>query len=73
MKTLEITGVRARLGLRQRDAAKKLDLSEVGYGRKERGEVGFTLDEVPKVARLLELSDAQVNDFFFDGKLLRGR
>ena len=39
MKTLEITGVRARLGLRQRDAAKKLDLSEVGYMKSKGGAV----------------------------------
>ena len=39
MKTLEITGARARLGLRQRDAAKQLGLSEVGYMKSKGGEV----------------------------------
>ena len=38
----------------------------------KRGEVEFTLDEVPEVASLLRLNNAQVNDFFFDGKLPTG-
>ncbi len=72
MKPLEIKGARARLGFTQKYMAEKLGLTEVSYGRKERGEVEFTLDEVPEVASLLTLNNAQVNDFFFDGKLPTG-
>ena len=72
MKPLEIKGARARLGFTQKYMAEKLGLTEVSYGRKERGEVEFTLDEVPEVASLLMLNNAQVNDFFFDGKLPTG-
>ena len=50
MKPLEIKGARARLGFTQKYMAEKLGLTEVSYGRKERGEVEFTLDEVPEVA-----------------------
>ena len=64
MKPLEIKGARARLGFTQKYMAEKLGLTEVSYGRKERGEVEFTLDEVPEVASLLTLNNAQVNDFF---------
>ena len=45
MKPLEIKGARARLGFTQKYMAEKLGLTEVSYGRKERGEVEFTLDE----------------------------
>ena len=69
MKPLEIKGARARLGFTQKYMAEKLGLTEVSYGR---GEVEFTLDEVPEVASLLTLNNAQVNDFFFDGKLPTG-
>ena len=72
MNPLEIKGARARLGFTQKYMAEKLGLTEVSYGRKERGEVEFTLDEVPEVASLLTLNNAQVNDFFFDGKLPTG-
>ena len=52
--------------------AEKLDPTEGSHGRNEGGEVEFTLDEVPEVASLLTLNNAQVNDFFFDGKLPTG-
>ena len=64
MKPLEIKGARTRLGLSQKYMAQQLNITEASYGKKERGLVRFT-----DVARLLSLTAAQVNDYFFDGMM----
>ena len=67
MKPLEIKGARTRLGLSQKYMAQQLNITEASYGKKERGLVRFTDPEKVTVARLLSLTAAQVNDYFFDG------
>ena len=69
MKPLEIKGARTRLGLSQKYMAQQLNITEASYGKKERGLVRFTDPEQVTVARLLSLTAAQVNDYFFDGMM----
>ena len=69
MKPLEIKGARTRLGLSQKYMAQQLNITEASYGKKERGLVRFTHPEKVTVARLLSLTAAQVNDYFFDGMM----
>ena len=69
MKPLEIKGARTRLGLSQKYVAQQLNITEASYGKKERGLVRFTDPEKVTVARLLSLTAAQVNDYFFDGMM----
>ena len=69
MKPLEIKGARTRLGLSQKYMAQQLNITEASYGKKERGLVRFTDPEKVTVARLLNLTAAQVNDYFFDGMM----
>ena len=49
--------------------AQQLNITEASYGKKERGLVRFTDPEKVTVARLLSLTAAQVNDYFFDGMM----
>ena len=69
MKPLEIKGARTRLGLSQKYMAEQLGICEASYGKKEQGRVRFTDPEKVIVARVLDLTAAQVNDYFFDGKM----
>ena len=69
MKPLEIKGARTRRGLSQKYMAQQLNITEASYGKKERGLVRFTDPEKVTVARLLSLTAAQVNDYFFDGMM----
>lgn len=69
MKPLEIKGARTRLGLSQKYMAQQPNITEASYGKKERGLVRFTDPEKVTVARLLSLTAAQVNDYFFDGMM----
>ena len=65
MKPLEIKGARTRLGYTQQYMADRLDISLDTYRKKEKGVIKFAVT----VAKLLELTAQQVNDFFFDGQL----
>lgn len=69
MKPREIKGARARLGYTQQFMADQLEMSYHSYRKKESGAVRFTDKEKVKVARLLELSPGQMNDYLFDGEL----
>ena len=72
MKPLEIKGARTRLGDTQQYMADRLNISLDTYRKKERGESPFTDPQKVTVAKLLELTAQQVNDFFFDGQLPNG-
>lgn len=69
MKPLEIKGARTRLGYTQQYMADRLDISLDTYRKKEKGTIKFADTEKVTVAKLLELTAQQVNDFFFDGQL----
>jgi DNA-binding XRE family transcriptional regulator len=64
----EIRGARARLGYTQKFMADCLDISVETYRKKE---IEDRFDDREKVilAKILELTPKQINDFFFDGEL----
>ncbi len=67
MKPLEIKGARTRLGYTQQYMADRLDISLDTYRKKEKGVIKFADTEKVTVAKLLELTAQQVNDFFSTG------
>lgn len=69
IKPLEIKGARTRLGYSQEYVAEQLGLSVHSYRKKESGEVKFTDKEKFQLAKILELSYEQADDFLFDGEL----
>ena len=64
MKPLEIKGARTRLGYTQQYMADRLGISLDTYRKKEKGVIKFADQEKVAVAKLLELTAQQVNDFF---------
>ena len=69
MDKLGLEYARKRKNLSRPDMAKAIGKSPDTYAKKENGEVKFTLDEIPIIARVLELTSDQVNAIFFDGNL----
>lgn len=69
MKPLEIKGARTRLGFTQQYMADQLCMSLPSYRKKESGAIRFSDDEKVKVAKILELSPKQLNDYLYDGIL----
>ena len=69
MNQLELEYARKRKGKSKEDMAALIGKSVVSYGKKERGEVGFSDEEKVIVARELDLTPEQVNVIFFDGCL----
>ncbi len=72
MKPLEIKGARARLGFKQQYMADQLGISLPSYRKKENGDIRFSDEEKVKLAKLLELSPKQLNDYLYDGMLPLG-
>lgn len=78
MKSLEITGAtiqgrRRALGYTQQQMADILNKSIESYRKKERGEVGFSLNEAVTVAEALGFSLDDFNEAFLNGKLTNQR
>lgn len=69
MKPNEVKAARVRLGYTQRDVADRLGLTLCTYRVKESGKVNFKDTEKATLARVLELTPSQMNDFLFDGIL----
>lgn len=69
MKPLEIKGARTRLGYTQEEMAEQLNMSVHSYQKKESGNIKFTEDEKFELARILELSFAQLDDYLFDRQI----
>lgn len=69
MKPREIKGARTRLGYTQQFMADQLDLTKDSYVKRENGVVRFTDTQKVKIARLLELTPSQMNEFLYDGAL----
>lgn len=69
MKPNEIKGARTRLGLTQEYMATELDISLSSYQKKEGGIVKFSDKEKVKVAKILNLSPKQMNDYLYNGIL----
>ena len=73
MKPLEIKGARTRLGYTQQFVADELNLSLPSYRKKESGKVKFTDEEKMGLAKVLQLSPYQTNDYLYDGILPIGK
>ncbi|MBE6666750.1 MAG: helix-turn-helix transcriptional regulator [Ruminococcaceae bacterium] len=69
VKTCEIRGARARLGLTQQYMAEQLGISPASYSNKEQGKTQFADAEKFKVAKIFDWSLSEINDFLFDGQL----
>ncbi len=66
MNTLLLISKRNLKGYSQEQTAKLLNLSSVQYGKKERGEKDFKTGEIKKLRILLNLSDQDILDIFFE-------
>lgn len=62
---------RVLAGLRQKDVAKGLDLTEKTYCLKENGKTDFTREEIDKISIILKLDLDDVNLIFFDNKITK--
>lgn len=60
---------RIEKGYSQENLAKKLNMSSITYGAKERGEYEFTPTEILKLALILNLTLSDVNIIFFANKV----
>jgi len=69
MKSSILRAARIEKGLSRRQMADALGMAEYTYGRKERGEGDFSLDEIKIVAKLLDFDMHRVNVVFFDSVL----
>ena len=69
MKTLEVKAARVRMGYSQKQLADKVGITLASYRNKENGLSPFRDDEKIIMARELQLTLQQVNDYFFDGML----
>lgn len=69
MKSLKLKAARVGKGYIQSKLAREMNITDKTYNRKELGVVAFSIDEVIKIAQLLDLSIEQVNDIFFDNQL----
>lgn len=74
MKPLEITGAviqgrRRALGYTQQQMADILNKSLASYAKKERGEIGFSLDEAATVAEVLGFSMEDFDEAFLNSRL----
>lgn len=69
IKTLK--SKRVLIGLRQKDVAIQLNISEKTYCFKENGKTDFTRDEIDKIAKILKLNINDINNIFFDNKITK--
>ncbi len=69
MKTLEVKCARLRKGYSQKEMASKMGLGLSSYCLKENGKTGFSMEEALSLARLLDLTPGEFNDYFYDGLL----
>ena len=69
MNAIELKVARTRKKFTQEHMASSLGISTVAYSTKERGESGFSPEQIKAVAKVLELDQDQVNTIFFDGQL----
>lgn len=56
---------RVRLGLTQKEVAKKLGIGETSYVHRENGKHDFTVSEVNRLRSILTLSDYDILEIFF--------
>lgn len=69
MDKLGLEYARKRKNLSRADLAKEIGKSPDTYAKKENGAIKFSPEEIPIIAKVLELTSEQVNAIFFDGNL----
>lgn len=69
MNGVELKVERVRSNLTQKQIAERIGMTEISYNRKEQGVREFSISEVNKIAKVLNLSLGRVNEIFFDSKL----
>lgn len=67
LKLLRITRLEKELS--QKQLANLIGVHELTYSRKERGEREFTRTEIDNIAKVLGLSNNEVNEIFFDSRI----
>lgn len=61
---------REEKGLTQAEMAEKLSITPTNYAKWERGEVGISLERLPKIARVLEVNEEELLRNEFEGILV---
>ena len=69
LNAIELKVARTRKGFTQEYVASSLGISTEKKKKKERGESGFSPEQIKAVAKVLEMDQDQVNTIFFDGQL----
>jgi DNA-binding XRE family transcriptional regulator len=69
MNGRKLKGIRVEKGLSQPPVAKHLGINTSTYCQKENDKYPFTVEEVGKLAELLDMNVYQVDEVFFDQKL----
>lgn len=69
MNSSKLKGIRVEKEKTQKDMAALIGKSIVTYGKKERGKVKFSNEEMTIIAKALDLTSDQVNAIFFDDGL----
>jgi len=69
LDSLKLKSARVGKGLTQKEMARLINLALPTYCNKENGKADFTVEEISKVTRVLDLSYPQIDEIFFDGKL----
>lgn len=64
LNAIELKVARTRKGFTQEYVASSLGISTVAYSKKERGESGFSPEQIKAVAKVLEMDQDQVNTIF---------
>lgn len=65
-KTSMLRAKRAFFDFSQTDVAQKLGITIVTYGRKERGELDFTQTDICILKEMLQLTNEEICEIFFD-------
>ena len=65
----EIKAARVRLGFTQKNVAEQMKMNVFSYQKKESGAVRFTDSQKIQLAKILQLSNSEMNDFLFNGEL----
>lgn len=65
----ELKAARIRAGYSQKKICKLADMGETSYSKRENGIVPFTINEVSKIAGILQLSKDEIIKIFFNEKV----
>ena len=61
-----LKSIRALNGLKQRDMAKLLGITEAGYCKKENGNIEFSISDLKILKKFFELTDREFCKIFFE-------